>query len=446
MDSTLGGLVSTSLRYNVTLEEMFTGLDRSAAAARVAGISLAELQGMLAVVTGTTGATGSTTGNALKYIFQELNKSEVQQTLRDRYKVETLDDKLNQKPVGQTLGDLSAIWGLQGKRSQQALGGTLGGRFNAARVPVVIEQYPEILKQAIDSQLGLNAAQTANAKIVDTVKANMAGLRAEYDRLIMSGNVLAKVNLGAALAKNLMHDAADQFGGPAPSDAEAKAQRADMMARLNAHPVLSQAAGVMRTLLRGSPLRALPWIKDGPGMVDYNVLTHDDATMADALHPDRAAASQAREDKLEKLRQQERAGALRGQSFGIARKMLENGTLTDVNANVFAETMRGMGPAGVANAASFLKARSANDTQGALSAVGQASTQAFNEQHAALDQKQAMLKSEEKDLLARQKANEADKTKSMAGGKVLADGHQGSDAGASCVGGGAEPATGKEPR
>jgi len=36
--------------------------------------------------------------------------------------------------------------GLQGKRSQQALSGTLGGRFNAARVPVVIEQYPEILK------------------------------------------------------------------------------------------------------------------------------------------------------------------------------------------------------------------------------------------------------------------------------------------------------------
>ena len=423
LDSTLGGLVSTSLRYNVTLEEMFTGLDRSAAAARVAGISLAELQGMLAVVTGTTGATGSTTGNALKYIFQELNKSEVQQTLRDRYQVETLDDKLNQKPVGQTLGDLSAIWGRQGKRSQQALGGTLGGRFNAARVPVVIEQYPEILKQAIDSQLGLNAAQTANAKILDTVKANMAGLRAEYDRLIMSGNVLAKVNLGAALARNLMHDAADQFSGPAPSDAEAKAQRADMVARLNAHPVWSQAAGVARTLLRGSPLRGLPWIKDGPGMVDYNVLTHNDTMMADALHPGQAATSQAREDKLEKLRQQERAGALRGQSFDIARKMLENGTLTDVNANVFAETMRGMGPAGVANAASFLKARSANDTQGALSAVGRASTQAFNEQHAALDNKQAMLSREEGDLLAKQKANEAAKAKSMAGGKVLADGH-----------------------
>ena len=122
LDSTLGGLVSTSLRYNVTLEEMFTGLDRSAAAARVAGISLAELQGMLAVVTGTTGATGSTTGNALKYIFQELNKSEVQQTLRDKYKVETLDDKLNQKPVGQTLGDLAGIWGTLGDRSKQMLG------------------------------------------------------------------------------------------------------------------------------------------------------------------------------------------------------------------------------------------------------------------------------------------------------------------------------------
>ena len=84
---------------------------------------------------------------------------------------------------------------------------------------------------------------------------------------------------------------------------------------------------------------------------------------------------------------EERAGALRGQSFGIAKTMLENGTMTDVNANVFAETMRGMGPAGVANAAAFLNARGANDKQGALSAVGRASSQSYNEQHKALDRK-----------------------------------------------------------
>jgi len=434
LDSTLGGLVATSLRYNVTLEEMFTGLDRSAAAARVAGISLAELQGMLAVVTGTTGATGSTTGNALKYVFQELNKSEVQQTLRDKYKVETLDSKLNQKPVGQTLGDLSAIWGLQGKRSQQALGGTLGGRFNAARVPVVIEQYPEILKQAIDSQLGLNAAQTANAKILDTVKANMAGLRAEYDRLIMSGNVLARVNLGVAVAKNAMHDTADQFTGPAPSDAEVKAQRADMMARMNAHPIGSQVAALLRLItpdIQSDRTFRAKMGADGrmhmvaeyrkpdfqPGIGDYNALLHDDRGMADLLHPDAANARVDREGKLEDWRRQERAGALRGQSFGIAKKMLGNGTMTDVNANVFAETMRGMGPAGVTNAAAFLKARGSNDTEGAQAAVGRASSQAFNEQHAALDKKQAFLAAEEKDLLAKQKANEDAKAKTMAGGK-----------------------------
>jgi hypothetical protein len=247
---------------------------------------------MLAVVTGTTGATVSTTGNALKYVFQEMNKGDVQQTLRDRYKVETLDDQLNQKPVGQTLGDLSGIWGTLGKREQQALGGTLGGRFNAARVPVVIEQYPEILKQAIDSQLGLNAAQTANAKILDTVKANMAGLRAEYDRLIMSGNVLAKVNMGAALGKNLMHNLANQFGGPAPSDAQTKALHAEMLADMIAHPVASQFRALARTSVNINPFN--PNRARGGGIVDYYNLTQDDQAMNDLLHPDQVARDATR--------------------------------------------------------------------------------------------------------------------------------------------------------
>ncbi len=404
LDGTLGGLVATSLRYNVTLEEMFTGLDRSAAAARVAGISLAELQGMLAVVTGTTGATGSTTGNALKYVFQELNKSDVQQTLRERYKVETLDKNLNQKPVGQTLGELSGIWGTLGDRSKQMLGGTLGGRFNAARVPVVIEQYPEILKQAIDSQLGLNAAQTANAKIVDTVKANMAGLRAEYDRLIMSGNVLAKVNMGAALGRGLMHDAANLFTGPAPSDAQQLARRNEMTANMTAHPFWSQAAGIGRTLTRN----VMPWMRNlgmtGPGMVEYFNLMHEE-------QPEGRMASSSR---LEGFRKQERASALRGQSLGIAKTMLGNGTMTDVNANIFAETMRGMGPAGVANAADFLKARGANDTQGALAAVGRASGQAFSERQKALEEKQLMFSQEATRIKVAAAANEKEIT---AGGK-----------------------------
>ena len=399
LDGTLGSLVATSLRYNVTLEEMFTGLDRSAAAARVAGISLAELQGMLAVVTGTTGATGSTTGNALKYVFQEMNKGDVQQTLRDRYKVETLDDQLNQKPVGQTLGDLSGIWGTLGKREQQALGGTLGGRFNAARVPVVIEQYPEILKQAIDSQLGLNAAQTANAKILDTVKANMAGLRAEYDRLIMSGNVLAKVNMGAALGRGLMQEGANLFSGPSPSDAEQKAKREDMLKRMTANPLWSQAAGIGRTLTRN----VMPWMRNlgmtGPGMVDYFNLMHEDRPAAE----DGVGLS----GRLMGLRKKERASALQAQSMGIAATMLGNNTMTTGNANIFADTMRGMGGSGSADATDFLNARKANNTPAALLVVNRVKDQAFANKKAALEARADLLATNRASIEKANAANDA---------------------------------------
>ncbi len=134
----------------------------------------------------------------------------------------------------------------------------------------------------------------------------------------------------------------------------------------------------------------------GPGMMDYNKYLHDRDAGVDI----------AREDRLEKFRQRERAGALRGQSFGIAKTMLENGTMTDVNANVFAETMRGMGPEGVANATAFLNARGSNDQQGALAAVSRASTQSYDEQHKALDSRNIMLKVERQRLEKDQKLNE----------------------------------------
>ena len=50
LNGVVGMLTATSQRYNVTLEDLFTGLDRSAATAKQARVSLAELQALIAVI------------------------------------------------------------------------------------------------------------------------------------------------------------------------------------------------------------------------------------------------------------------------------------------------------------------------------------------------------------------------------------------------------------
>ncbi len=90
LNGVLGMLTATSQRYNVTLEDLFTGLDRSAATAKQARVSLAELQALLAVMVGRTGQTGIIVGNTLKNIFTQFNNPTIQRYLRQQYGVETM--------------------------------------------------------------------------------------------------------------------------------------------------------------------------------------------------------------------------------------------------------------------------------------------------------------------------------------------------------------------
>ena len=144
----------------------------------------------------------------------------------------------------------------------------------------------------------------------------MAGLRAEYDRLIMSGNVLSKVNLGAAMGR----------------EPDARCRRTCLAARHRVTPEVKQKrdrdgaqstpipfcrrprVSAARLAARVAFGRSL--VMHGPGMGDYLTCS----TKRRHRWPVRASWMSSRKE--------ERASALRAQSLGIARKMLGNGTMT----------------------------------------------------------------------------------------------------------------------
>ena len=353
LNGTLGMLVNTSLTWNAELDQIFQGLDRSAAAAKVAGVSLAELQGMLGVVMGATGNTGATTGSSLRYIFQSLNRPDIQKQLRG-FGIEPLGNNLEQKPAGQIFGELSAIYGTLKPRTQQRLSDVLGGRFNASRVPVLLENYPQVLKLAVDAQLNLNRAQEANVKILDTLKAQLAGVRTEFDRMILEvgssklpflGNrsPMDGAAIGLKFLRNLM-------------SVSAKAAPWLMESMVDAqHPMLAGTKagqrGITGTIL--DLMQGANYLFETPAERDENAFDR----------------------KLGELRGNKGANARRVQSFDLALAMARNGSMTAENANAFGDILSKM-PGGQAPAAHFLTAFQKRDTAGVLETLGQARQQA----------------------------------------------------------------------
>jgi len=186
LNGVLGMLVSTSQRYNVTVEQLFQGLDRAAGVAKQAGMSLAELQGILGATVGKTGQSGIVVGNTIKSILVQFSNPSIQKFLRGApFGIETTRGG-EQRSGSDILGDLFVRY--QGLNDTQRgnLTRTVAGRLQGGRFIGMMESYVEGQKLAIESQLHLNSAEEAQVKILGTVRAQLAGVRAEFDKLIVS--------------------------------------------------------------------------------------------------------------------------------------------------------------------------------------------------------------------------------------------------------------------
>lgn len=212
LNGVLGMLVSTSNRYNVTVEQLFQGLDRAAGVAKQAGMSLAELQGILGATVGKTGQSGVVVGNTIKSILVQFNNPEIQKFLRG-YGVETTTAGGEQKSGSQVLRELFVRYQGLSDSQRQHLTMRVAGRLQGGRFVGMMDSYVEGQKLAIESQLHLNSAQEANAKILGTMKAQMAGVVAEFDRLIVAqtgrktGAFGGMVTMGGGLGMTSMNDA-----------------------------------------------------------------------------------------------------------------------------------------------------------------------------------------------------------------------------------------------
>ena len=220
LSGVLGMLTATSQRYNVTLEDLFLGLDRSAATARQAKMGLGELQALIAVMVGRTGQTGIIVGNTIKNLITQFSNPTFQQYLRARG-IETMvtegPNAGQLKSSSQIMRDVFVRYQGMTEREQTDFARQWGGKLQVGRTQALMEGYVDAQKLAVDTQLQLNAAQQANARILGTLKAQLSALRVEWDRLAM----IAGQKWGPAageyvrMAKNWLRSANGSWQEPA---------------------------------------------------------------------------------------------------------------------------------------------------------------------------------------------------------------------------------------
>jgi TP901 family phage tail tape measure protein len=183
----LGELNAISNTANVTVAAMLEGLSRVTAVARSSGVSLSELNAIIGITSARTGQSAANIGNAFKTILARYANPDIQKKLRYLFNIEAESAPGQLKPGSEMLRDVFLRYQELNKKQREFLSYTQGGATQINRVAAVFENYVDTQVKAIQAQQNINSAQIENAKITDTVKSKLAGLTAEWERLINLG-------------------------------------------------------------------------------------------------------------------------------------------------------------------------------------------------------------------------------------------------------------------
>ncbi len=209
LEGVLGMLNQTSNTARVRNQDLLEGLSNVAAVGKEAGFSLAELQGLIGASVEISGQSGGRMGNALKNTLTRLGRPDVQDYLRNEIGVETQLPGGGEKSRAEVLREVFIAYQALNAEERTNLAGRVAGANQSNRFAAIMDSYVRAQMLAVESQLNLNSAQEENTKIVATLKSQLAGLGAEWDRMVVrelkQGNFASVVRAG----KNVLRVAND---------------------------------------------------------------------------------------------------------------------------------------------------------------------------------------------------------------------------------------------
>lgn len=171
-------------KHAITADDMANAIKRSAAAAKTAGVTFDELNGIVASIGAVTRQTGSEVGTSLRFIFRRLFAEKGPQALA-KFNIPVVTDTGDLRSGTEVLGDLAEKWKDLSSAQKMDIAQSIGGTRQFNSLIVLMEQWDEAVRGMNNSLNSKGSAERRNMEIMKTYEKQLQQTRVAASELKM---------------------------------------------------------------------------------------------------------------------------------------------------------------------------------------------------------------------------------------------------------------------
>jgi len=268
----LGSLDTVSHSFNVTNKQLLEGLARVAPLAKQAGISLNELIGYEAAISGRTGRPGAEAGVALQTFLARLNRPATQGALQDIAGVSITAPSGELKKASEIINELFISYQNLTQAEQQELLIKIAGTRQASRIAALLDGYLKTQELSIKASLDQGRAERENIAIRQTLASQLGTLSSEWQKFWVASagragglqSNITELVKGLSLLLNKLSEVENKVGQSKPYRPVEQMSESDLRKEIAPfqRPVAQRTFDQVAALLggKGQPLVGLPGI------------------------------------------------------------------------------------------------------------------------------------------------------------------------------------------
>ena len=209
-------------------QELAVGMSKVASMAKVVGVDIDQLNGMLATVTTVTREAPETIGTTFKTIFARMSELQAGKEDEEGWTTGKVEEALNKvgmsvldetgqlKDMGKVIEQIGGMWTDMNRESQVAIANALAGQRQASRLIALFENW-SMYTDAVDvSQNALGATMEQNAVRMDSLAYQSKQLSANLESMwmrIINEDTLAAGTTALNKLIDMVNDFIDSLGG-----------------------------------------------------------------------------------------------------------------------------------------------------------------------------------------------------------------------------------------
>jgi TP901 family phage tail tape measure protein len=191
-------------KFAITAKDLADGFKKAGTAAKITGIDVNKLNGIITAIGEATRQTGKEVGTSLKFIFSRMATEKAPRAMK-AVGIETMEGgRLREGSA--ILDDLAVRWVTLTRSQKLATAQAIGGIRHYNALMVMMDNYDRALAATAASINSVGSAEKENAMIMETYEKKAAQMKASFDALAVSasGPILTALKYFADALKGVL--------------------------------------------------------------------------------------------------------------------------------------------------------------------------------------------------------------------------------------------------